>query len=294
MARPSSPHRLKRWIALNLKQLRKDAGLGRPDVAKRLGVSRTAVGHLESARNLPSQATLEILLNYYGRPERLDDFAALVEAARKGKNWWNHLAEAVPEWFDEYLGFEAGAAELRVFETYLMPGLLQTEDYARAVMRADRSLTEEEIKQRVQLRTERQGILDRTDTEDGDEDAVRLWVVLDESVLYRRRGSRAAMAEQLTHLSKVAEWPRITVQVLPLDAGEHEAQQGSFQLIKFPSEFVGDPGVAYLDELPEGHYHEEPGVVAKYERAFAGLQAMAATPEDSRKLIQKALKEISP
>lgn len=290
MARPSSPHRLKRWIALNLRQLRKDAGLGRPEVAKRLGVSRTAVGHLESARNLPSQATLEILLGYYGVPERLADFAALVEAARKGKNWWNHLADAVPEWFDEYLGFEAGAAELRVFETYVMPGLLQTEDYARAVVRADRSLTENEIKQRVQLRIGRQDILDR---DDGDEDAVRLWVVLDESVLYRRRGTREVMAEQLAHLLTRSEWPRLTVQVLPLDAGEHEAQQGSFQVITFPAEFVGDPGVAFLDELPEGHYHEAPGDVAKYERAFAGLQAMAATPEDSRKLIQKALKEFS-
>lgn len=293
MARPSSPHRLKRWIALNLRQLRKDAGLGRPEVAKRLGVSRTAVGHLESARNLPSQATLEILLGYYGVPDRLADFAALVEAARKGKNWWNHLAGAVPPWFDEYLGFEAGAAELRVFETYVMPGLVQTEDYARAVVRADRSLSEDEINQRVQLRTERQGILDRDDGGE-DEDAVRLWVVLDESVLYRRRGTREVMAEQLARLLKVAERPRITVQVLPLDAGEHEAQQGSFQLIKFPAEFVGDPGVAYLDELPEGYYHEEPGDVAKYEQAFAGLQAMAATPDDSRKLIQKALKEISP
>ena len=159
MARPSSPHRLKRWIALNLKQLRKDAGLSRPDVAKRLGVSRAAVGHLESTRNLPSQATLEILLGYYGVPDRLEDFAALVEAARKGKNWWNHLAGAVPPWFDEYLGLEAGAAELRIFDAYLVSGLLQTEDYARAVVRADRGLTEEEIKQRVQLRAERQGIL---------------------------------------------------------------------------------------------------------------------------------------
>lgn len=294
MARPSSPHRLKRWIALNLRQLRKDADLGRPEVAKRLGVSRTAVGHLESARNLPSQATLEVLLGYYGVPERLADFATLVEAARKGKNWWNHLAGAVPPWFDEYLGFEAGAAELRVFETYVMPGLLQTEEYARAVVRADRSLTEEEIKQRVQLRIERQGILDRHDGEGDDADAVQLWVVLDESVLYRRRGTRHVMAEQLSHLLKMSERGRITVQVLPLDAGEHEAQQGSFQLIKFPSEFVGDPGVAYLDELPEGHYHEEPGDVAKYERAFTNLQVMAATPEDSREVINRALKEFSP
>jgi transcriptional regulator with XRE-family HTH domain len=293
VARPSSPHRLKRWIALNLRQLRKDAGLGRPEVAQRLGVSRTAIGHLESARNLPSQAALEILLGYYGVPERLADFAALVEAARKGKNWWNHLAGAVPPWFDEYLGFEAGAAELRIFDAYLVSGLLQTEEYARAVVRADRSLTEEGIKQRVQLRTERQGILNHHDGDD-EEDAVRLWVVLDESALYRQRGTREVMAEQLAHLLTMSERQRITVQVLPLNAGEHEAQQGSFQLIKFPSEFVGDPGVAYLDELPEGHYHEEPGDVAKYERAFTNLQVMAAIPEDSRTLIQKALKEISP
>jgi transcriptional regulator with XRE-family HTH domain len=291
VARPSSPHRLKRWIALNLKQLRKDAGLGRPEVAQRLGVTRTAIGHLESARNLPSRAALEILLGYYGVPERLADFAALLDAARKGKNWWTHLADAVPPWFNEYLGFEAGAAELRIFDAYLVSGLLQTEDYARAVVRAGRGLTEEEIEQRVQLRTERQGILDR---HEGDgEDAVRLWVVLDESVLYRRRGSREVMAEQLANLVEISGRRRITVQVLPLDAGEHEAQQGSFQLIKFPAEFVGDPGVVYLDELPEGHYHEEPGDVAKYEHAFTNLQVMAATPEDSRKMINKALKEFS-
>src|SRR5699024_2546078 len=118
MARPSSPHRLKRWIALNLQQLRKEAGLGRPDAAQRLGVTRASIGHLESARNLPSHAALEILLGYYGVPERLPDFAALVEAARKGTNWWNHLAGEVPSWFDEFLGLESGAAELRSFDAY--------------------------------------------------------------------------------------------------------------------------------------------------------------------------------
>jgi transcriptional regulator with XRE-family HTH domain len=289
LVRPSSPHRLKRWIALNLKQLRKDAGLGRPEVAKRLGVSRTSVGHLESARNLPSQATLEILLGYYGVPERLDDFAALVEAARRGKNWWNHLAGASPAWFDEFLGLEAGAAELRIFGTYLMPGILQTYNYATAVVRADPELTDEQVRQRVELRIGRQAILDRAE---GDE-PVQLWVVLDESVLYRRRGTAADMIEQIDHLLKMSERPRIEVQVLPLDAGAHIAQQGSFQLLQFPPEFVGDPGVAYLELLTEGRYYEDPEEVAAYARAFTRLQVAAAAPQDSQAILLRARKEMS-
>lgn len=289
MVRPSSPHRLKRWIALNLRQLRKDAGLGRVDAAARLGVTRGQIGHLETAERLPSKPVLEILLGYYGVPERLEDFAALVEAAQKGRNWWNHLAGAVPAWFDEFLGLEAGAAELRSFDTYLMPGLLQTRSYARAVVRADPDLSDEQVEQRVELRLGRQAILDRAE---GNE-PVQLWVVLDESVLHRRRGTPEVMIEQIHHLLKMSERPRIEIQVLPLDAGAHIAQQGSFQLLKFPPDFVGDPGVAYLELLPEGRYYEHPEEVAAYERAFTRLQVLAATPEDSRRIMQQAAKEIS-
>lgn len=288
MVMSSSPHLLKRWIGLNLRQLRKDAGRGRPEVAKRIGMSRTSVGHMESARNLPSQTTLEVLLNYYGVPERFDDFVNLVSAARKGRSWWEHLSGAAPSWFDLYLGLEAGAAELCSFETYVMPGILQTPEYAEAIVRCDPDLTDEQVSQRVELRTGRQAILDRDDAEE----AVRLWVVLDESVLYRPRGGPKAMAAQLNHLLTMAERPRIDIQVLPLDAGAHIAQHGGFHLLKFPHDFVGDPGIAYVDLLPEGRYFEEPEEVALYERAMTRLKVLAETPEESTMLIHRAAEEI--
>lgn len=170
-----------------------------------------------------------------------------------------------------------------------MPGILRTHNYARAVMRGDPHLTDERVEQRVELRMGRQTILER----DEDDDPAHLWAVIDESVLYRRRGNPEQMAGQLDNLLKMSRRPRVEIQVLPLDAGAHIAQQGSFQTLKFPPEFVGDPGVAYLELMSEGRYYEAPDDVAAYEQAFTSLQVLAATPEDSRTIMQRAAKEIS-
>lgn len=290
MVAPTSPALLKRWIGLNLRQLRKEAGKGRPEVANRLGISRTSVGHLETARNLPSPAVLEILLDFYGTPERLPDFSKLIEAARKGRNWWEHLAGVVPGWFDLYLGLEAGAAELSIFDSYLVPGLLQTADYAEAVFRSDGDLTEEQIRQRVELRQGRQDVLEQGD----DNEQARVCAVLDESVLLRQRGTPEVMAQQLDRLLEMSEQPRVELLVLPLNAGAHVAQQGSFQILKFPSEFVGDPGVVYLELLVEGRYYEDPDDIALYERAMNDLRVRASTPEESRTILHRAMKEVRP
>ncbi|MCA1675366.1 MAG: helix-turn-helix domain-containing protein, partial [Actinobacteria bacterium] len=273
---------------LELRRLRTAAGKSRPETAQRLKQSRTAIGHLETARNLPSAAVLEVLLGFYGVPERLPFLLDLVEAARKGRNWWDRLADAAPSWLDLYLGLEAGAAELSSFDSYLVPGLLQTPEYAEAVIRGDPDASEEEIQRRVELRLGRQKILDR------DDDPVRLWVVLDESVLYRQRGTPQVMAAQIQHLIDISERPRVDLQVLPLDAEAHLAQQGSFYLLKFAAEMVGDPGVVYLDLLIEGRYYDEPEQVATYERAMTRLRVQAATLQDSRTLLHRAAKEVAP
>lgn len=287
MVTPSSPAVLKRWIGLELRRLRTAAGKSRPEVAKRIKQSRTTIGHMETARNFPSAAVLEVLLGYYGVPDRLPFFLDLIAAARKGRNWWDQLAGVAPSWFDLFLGLEAGAVELSSFESYLVPGLLQTAEYAEAVMRADPDLTEHEIRQRVELRLGRQRILDRAD------DPVRLWVVLDESVLHRRRGTPQVMAAQLEHLLAMSQRPRIDLQVLPLTAGAHVAQQGSFQLLKFPAEMAGDPGVVFIAGLVEGRYYESPGEVAVYERAMARLRVQAAAQEESRAILQRAAREVA-
>lgn len=286
MVATPSPAALKRWIALELVRLRKEAGKERAEVMQRLGLSRAQVGHLETAERLPNKPVLEVMLSFYGVPERLPDFMRLVEAARKGRNWWEHLKAAVPPWFDLFLGLEAGAADVFVFDTYVVPGLLQTPAYAEAVIRADPELSDEQVQQRVELRAGRQKILERNG------DSARLWVVIDESVLYRQRGDANVMTQQLDHLLKMSERPRVDLQILPLNAGAHLAQAGSFQVLKFPSEMAGDPGLVYLDGLVEGRYYDKPAEVALYERVITRLQVQAATQEDSRALLRRAAQEV--
>jgi transcriptional regulator with XRE-family HTH domain len=283
----SSPAVLKRWIALELKRLRKEAGLTQKDAATRIGRSQQHVGYLESARNLPSAGDLEILLGLYGMANRIDFMRELLTATKRGRNWWASLSDAVPRWFDLFLGLEAGAAELLSFDALLVTGLLQTPDYAEAVIRADTDLTDDEVRQRVELRMGRQRIFARAD------DPVRLWTVLEESVLYRKRGDSTVMRAQLAHLLEMAERPRIDIQVLPLGAGAHIAQQGgTFTVIKFPPDMIGDPGVVYQEIVSTGFYLEEPEYITLYERALTHAYAMAASPEDSRGIIERVMKEV--
>lgn len=285
----SSPAVLKRWIALELKHLRKQAGLKQKDAAERLARSQQHIGYLESARNLPSAGDLELLLGLYGMEERIGFMRELLTVAKKGKNWWTSLSGVVPKWFDLFLGLEAGAAELSSLDALLITGLLQTPGYAEAVIKADPDLTDEDVRQRVELRMGRQRILDRAD------DPVRLWTVLDESVLYRKRGDATVMHAQLAHLLEMSERPRIDIQVLPLDAGAHIAQHGgTFTIMKFPPDMLGDPGVVYQEIAWTGLYIEEPVEVNMYERALARVHSLAATPEDSQKIIQRAMKEVQP
>lgn len=281
----SSPAVLRRWISLELRRLRIAAGKSRPDAADRVRASRATIGHMETARNLPTAAVLEILLGFYGVPDRLDFFLDLIDAARRGKNWWEGLESEVPDWFNLYLGLEAGAAEVSVFDAYLIPGLLQTPRYAEAVMRANPELTAEQLERRLALRMGRQQVLER------EPDPMHYWTIVDESALYRRRGTPEVMVEQLTHLLKMADRPRIDLQVLPLTVGAHVAQQGSFQIFRFPEEMVGDPGLVYLELFVEGRYYDEPEEVALYDRAMTRLRVQAATPEDSKVLIERAIRK---
>lgn len=288
MVTSSSPAVLKRWIALELKGLRAEARLTQKDAATRIGRTQQHIGYLESARNLPSAGDLEILLGLYGVPDQIDLMLEMLTAAKKGKNWWANLGSAVPPDFDLFLGLESGAAELSSYDSTLVRGLLQTHEYADAVMQAASDITAIERAQRVELRMGRQRILDRAEP-------VRLWTVMDESVLYRQRGDTEVMHQQLAHLLAMSERPRIDIQVLPLDVGAHDAQAGgTFTVMKFPSDMVGDPGLVYQEMISTGLYIEDPEQVRHYERALSRVRALAASANESRKIIERAMKEARP
>jgi transcriptional regulator with XRE-family HTH domain len=286
--RSGSPALFKRTIALSLQRWRKDAGLAQRDAAKRLDRTPQHISNLESGERLPSAADLELLLDMYGKPDRITFMRELLSAAKRARNWWTALSGAVPKWFDLYLGLESGACELLTFETVLVPGLLQTRDYAEEVFRGNPDLTAEQVEQCVDLRMGRQKILERND------DPVALWAVIDESVLYRLYGGAITMYRQLGYLLEQSERPRIDLQILPSDAGATVAQQGgSFVVMRFPPAMENDPGLVYLELLTGGQYFENPAEIAEYRRAMTRLHALAADQNRSRDLIQRALKEVT-
>jgi transcriptional regulator with XRE-family HTH domain len=286
--RSGSPALFKRTIALSLQRWRKEAGLAQKDAAKRLDRTPQHISNLESGERLPSAADLELLLGQYGKEDRIEFMRELLSAAKRARNWWTALSGAIPRWFDLYLGLESGASELSTFETVLVPGLLQTREYAEAVIRGNPNLTTEQVDQLVNLRMGRQQILDR------DEDPVHLWAVLDESVLHRQHGGAIAMHRQLKHLLEMSERPRIDIQVLPYNAGATVAQQGgSFVVMRFPAAMENDPGLVYLELLTGGQYFEEPGEIAEYRRALTRLHALAADQQKSGEIIRQAMKEVT-
>lgn len=287
MVASSSPTALKRWIAIELHRLREAAGFERPDAAKRLGKAVTAVGHYETGRNLPTPADLEVLLNFYGVPERVAFFRELLGHAKRGQDWWIHFpSTTVAEWFSLYLGLESVAALISAYSALLVPGLFQTEDYAEAIIRAGgRPVTDDEIERRVKLRMARQEILTRTESP-----APTICWVLDESVLRRPVGGRAVMLGQLERLIEVAQLPNVELLVLPAAVGAHAGVEGTFTILDYPEEFAPDPGTVYTENRIEGRYYELPHEVEDFRGVFDSLRALARQ-HDAVAMISQLAKE---
>jgi transcriptional regulator with XRE-family HTH domain len=276
-----SPTALRRWIAIELKRLREAAGYEPADAAARIDKGVTAYRHYETATRLPSASDVEVLLNWYGKPERVPFFRDLIKAAQKGKDWWINFTTAVPGWFELYLGLEYGAARISSYDT-IIPGLLQTREYAEALFRAgERRFTDDEIHAKVELRMARQTILTR------DEGAPQLWSVLDECALQRLVGGPEVMQAQLDHLRKMAERTNIEIQVLPNSVGAHAGMNGTFAILDYPAEFEGDTGTVYVETRIRGIYYEDPAEVTDFRRVFERLQMQGLRPDESREALTK-------
>lgn len=192
---------------------------------------------------------------------------------------------AVPAWLGHYASLEQGAAEVRTFEPVVIPGLLQTREYATAVASSSHMPdSDDEIAQRVDVRIARQRALDR------DPDPLRLFVVIDESVLHRVTGSRAVMAAQIEHLAEMARRPNIDVRVLPFDGRAHCAAWGAFHLITATP--AADPFMVCVEDLSGFRYHEAPYAVEDHASLFDHLSAIALSPPETQDLIGSVAKEL--
>ncbi|MEV5705175.1 helix-turn-helix transcriptional regulator [Actinoallomurus sp. NPDC052274] len=273
----TSPTLRRRELSKRLKELREAAGVTAPEAAEALGCSIDKIHWIERGEwNRPRWRDVRDLLDRYRvTDERLREY--LMQLAREGgqKDWWHPYRKMLSEAYSTYIAFEGDADELLTFELAVIPGLLQTEDYARALIRkGPAELDDADIEKRVQIRTERQRILV------GD-DPARLFAVIDEAALRRTVGGPDVMRAQLQHLIKMAAQPNVTLQVIPFSVGPHPGTGGRFTIISFPEE--GSDAV-YIETIAGELLIESEGV-GSYRRAFRRLNAEALSSEDTIALI---------
>ncbi len=222
------------------------------------------------------------MLQLYGVPGPQQD--SLVQLARESrqKGWWHAYSDAIEPRFATYIGLESAASEIRIYEVTLIPGLLQTEDYARAVIAAGTvDGAPEAVERNVAVRMARQPTLLT-------EEPPQLWAVLDEAALHRRVGGSGLMRLQLEHLLEMSALPNVAIQVLPFGAGAHPAMGRPFVILAFPER--ADPDVVYLEDLTSALYVENVEEVDRYNMFFNHLRATALSFADSSRLITSVIK----
>lgn len=277
MATRSSPTVKRRRIARELRRLRTEKDLQPADVAQEVGISKRTLARIEAAEVSARPSDVASMLRMYGVSD--EDILPLVELAKQARKrgWWQSYNNVLPDWFEVYVGLESDATRIATHECELMPGLLQTADYARAVIRVEHpNATDAEVDRRVELRMERQAR----------EDPLALWVILSEAALRRVVGSPKIMRAQLDRLLVAAKESSTDIQVLPYSVGEYGSMGSAFSILSFPD--PRDPSVVYLETRAGSLYLEEADEAAQYETLFDHLRATAASARRSRDMIIEA------
>jgi transcriptional regulator with XRE-family HTH domain len=292
MAQRKNPTAKRRVVAAALKQFREQAGLKPAEVAKQVNHDASWLARIERAEVRAHPDAVTRLLDLYGieGPQA----AAVLElaASASSRGWWHVYTRAMPEWFGKLIGLEGAASVIRNWENGVIPGLLQTEDYARAVIRAAPLPAQtKDVDRFVKLRMERQELLKA-------ENPPELRFVLDESVVRRPIGGRKVMRGQVERILTLTEaYANVKVMILPFEAGVHTGVDGSFILLEFPPAPDGlpdsiDPRVVYVDNLVSALYLEEPDQLMRYAAAWDSLCSQALSADASRNAMRKLAEEL--
>ncbi|MFF1417690.1 helix-turn-helix domain-containing protein [Streptomyces sp. NPDC058280] len=273
-------------LGRRLQDLRERCGLKREEAAKLLRVAPATIRRMETAEVALKIPYVQVLLKAYGIPE--DEAAAFVELTEEANKpgWWQRFHDILPDWFSMYVSLEGAAALLRTYEPHFVPGLLQTEEYARSVMNAGAvgQARPEDIERHVALRMERQSLLTRTD-------APRFWVIMDETVLRRPVGnSPDVMREQIDRLIDASTLSNVTLQIAEFSSGHHPGTYGPFVIFRFAVPELPDmvyseylTGAVYLDARPE---------VATHLEVMDRMAAQAATAQRTKEILKDVRKEL--
>ncbi|MEU0698728.1 helix-turn-helix transcriptional regulator [Streptomyces niveus] len=280
----SAPTVLRMILGRRLQEKRLAVGASLEDAAKALRVTTLTIRRLEKAEVALKPLYAEKLLETFGAErQEIDEFVDLAEQANK-PGWWHSYRDAVPSWFTAYVSLEAGAKTLRTYEPQYVTGLLQTPEYAHAVLRGGLpNGSEEELARRVELRLRRQSLLDQ-------EDAPTLWVVMEEAVLHRVVGGPGVMREQLERLLDVSELAHVSLDIVPFTAGAHVGACAPFTYFRFEEPEL--PDIVYSELLCASVYLDQRADVVSHLEAHSRM-ALLTSSEDSRALLNRMRKEYS-
>ena len=273
-----------RRLAARLRELREAAGLTQEEVSERTGKDRSTLYRLESAQQRPQRSTLIQLLDLYGAAEPLrgDLLTLLREAKQRG--WMLRYQSELPVVYSDYISLEDEARAISNYESLSVPGLLQTETYARAQLRGIHPHADgDDVEIRVAARMERQPVLLK-------EGAPKLWAIMDEAALRRAVGGRAVMHGQIEHLLEMRTLPNVTIQVLPYGAGAHPGMDGPFVILDFPG--AADQGIVYIESAAGGLFLEEEAEIRRYILMFEHLRAAASGLDATAALLGEIAAEI--
>ncbi|MBL1067606.1 helix-turn-helix transcriptional regulator [Streptomyces sp. 7-21] len=266
-----------------LRRLREACGVTREEAGYAIRASESKISRMELGRVSFKQRDVADLLTLYGVIDEAEREPLLALAKSSGMTgWWHSYNDVVPGWFQTYVGLEAAAERISTYELQFVHGLLQTEDYAHAVVVSGHRgrLPRSEVDRRIALRLERQKLL-------FSEGSPHLHCVLDEAALRRPYGGRQVMNAQLRALLEFSDYSRVTLQVVPFSHGGHVAESGAFTLLRFAQEELAD--LVYLEQLTGAQYLDKREEVAAYQRVLEGLAEAAASPSETRDLIRKLI-----
>ncbi|MFD7917685.1 helix-turn-helix domain-containing protein [Streptomyces sp. NPDC059740] len=269
-------------LGSQLRRLRESRGISREAAGYAIRASESKISRMELGRVSFKPRDIEDLLTLYGVTDA-EERAALLGLARESNvaGWWHRYGDVLPGWFQTYVGLEGAASRIRTYEVQFVHGLLQTPEYAQAVIaRSLPEASEAEVDRRVALRQERQKLL-------LDERAPHLHCVLDEAALRRLQGGREVMCGQLRHLIEVSERPNVTLQVLPFRMGGHAGESGAFTVLSFPHADL--PDVVYLEQLTSALYLDKADEVSAYSEVMDALGKEGPSSAETRDLLRGML-----
>ena len=272
-------------VGARLRQLREAKGVSRGDAGWAIRGSESKISRMELGRVSFKERDVVDLLELYGMddPVERDRLLALIKVANT-PGWWNAYNDVLASWFQNYLDLEQAAALIRTYEVQFVPGLLQTDAYARAVIALGGPLLgDQEVDRRAALRMARQQVFARPHPP-------RLWAVIDEAVLRRTIGGPAVLREQITALIDACERPDARLQVMPFASGGHSAMGGAFSILRFPNQDVSD--VVYIEHLTSGLYLDKREDIDRYSAAMLRLSVEAEPPDRTPEILRTILSEL--